>query len=67
MPDKRLIRMSDVEQRPHEFLWEDRIGLGELTVLEGSPGSGKSCITNDLAARVTTGRPKIEIVEKRAG
>ena len=57
MPDKRLIRMSDVEERRHKYLWEDRIGLGELTVLEGSPGSGKSCITNDLAARVTTGRP----------
>ncbi|MCH8047130.1 MAG: AAA family ATPase [Planctomycetes bacterium] len=57
MTDERLVRLNTVVERPHEDLWEDRIGLGSLTILEGPPGSGKSCVTNDLAARVTTGRP----------
>src|SRR5579872_438102 len=35
------------------WLWEGRIPLGALTVLDGDPGMGKSFITLDLATRVT--------------
>lgn len=35
------------------WLWEGRIPLGALTVLDGDPGMGKSFITLDLAAHVT--------------
>lgn len=57
MTDHRLIRLNQVTERERSFLWQDRIILGELTLLDGDPGSGKSGITYDLAARVTTGRP----------
>jgi archaellum biogenesis ATPase FlaH len=39
-----------------EWLWEGRIPLAKLTVIDGDPGTGKSAVTIDLAARVSTGR-----------
>jgi hypothetical protein len=39
------------------WLWHRRIPLGMLALLDGDPGIGKSLITTDLAARVSTGRP----------
>ncbi len=39
------------------WLWNNRIAFGQITVLAGNPGLGKSLITLDIAARVTTGRP----------
>ena len=53
---RRLIRLNDVIERQPSFLWQDRIVLGGLTVLDGDPGSGKSRITYDIAARVSAGR-----------
>jgi hypothetical protein len=38
------------------WLWQGRIPLGNITVLDGDPGLGKSVFTTDLAARVTVGR-----------
>jgi hypothetical protein len=34
-----------------------RLALGKLALLEGDPGLGKSFVTLDLAARLSTGRP----------
>jgi hypothetical protein len=50
------VLMSDVEAEAVTWLWDRRIPLGKLTLLEGDPDKGKSVITMDLAARVTTGR-----------
>jgi len=47
--------MADVQAETVEWLWQDRIPLGKLTILDGDPSLGKSVITMDLAARVTTG------------
>jgi hypothetical protein len=55
--DRWLIRVSEVRPRPQAWLWEGRIPVGSLTLLEGDPGQCKSAITYDLTARVTTGRP----------
>lgn len=49
--------LSDITSEPLHWLWEKRIPLGKLTTLDGDPGLGKSLLTLDLAARVTTGRP----------
>jgi hypothetical protein len=54
--DEVGVLMSDVTAERVEWLWDGRIPLGKLTVLDGDPGLGKSLITMDLAARVTTGR-----------
>lgn len=56
-PGPVLIRMSDVEPREVSWLWPGRIPLGRITLLVGRPGEGKSFITIDAAARVTTGTP----------
>ena len=39
------------------WLWQGRIPLGTITLLDGDPGLGKSLITLDLAGRVTRGLP----------
>src|SRR5215208_1921626 len=50
------IMLSEVQAESVEWLWERRIPLGKITVLDGDPGLGKSVLTTDLAARATTGR-----------
>jgi hypothetical protein len=50
------VRLSDVQEEPLEWLWPLRIPLGKLTLLAGDPGLGKSFMTIDMAARVSTGR-----------
>lgn len=50
-------RLSDVQPEELEWLWPGRIPLGKLTLLAGDPGLGKSFVTCDIAARVSSGRP----------
>ncbi len=50
-----LVRLSDVKPEPVQWLWPSRIPLGKLTVVAGDPGLGKSFVTLDFAARVSTG------------
>lgn len=52
-----LIRLSDVKPERLQWLWPGRIPLGKLTVIAGDPGLGKSLITLDMAARVSSGTP----------
>ena len=40
-----------------DWLWPTRIPIGQLTLLIGDPGVGKSLFAADLAARVSAGRP----------
>ena len=47
--------MDDVDVTAIEWLWEQRIPLA-LSVFLGDPDMGKSLVTLDLAARVSTGR-----------
>ena len=49
-----LLCLADVEARPVPWLWYGRIPLGRLALLVGRPGPGKSFLTCDLAARVST-------------
>lgn len=55
-PGAVLRRLSDIQPVPVHWLWPSRIALGKLTLIVGDPGLGKSLLTLDLAARVTTGR-----------
>ncbi|MEJ5342972.1 MAG: AAA family ATPase [Thermogutta sp.] len=52
-----IINLEEVVARPVEWLWDKRIPLGRITLLVGKPGQGKSFLTCDFAARVTTGTP----------
>jgi energy-coupling factor transporter ATP-binding protein EcfA2 len=50
-----LVPASSIKVKPVHWLWEDRIPLGELTLLAGREGIGKSTIAYTLAAWITTG------------
>ena len=47
--------LSEISPEEIEWLWPGRLPLGKLAVLDGDPGLGKSVVTLDLAARVSTG------------
>jgi len=49
------VAFSAIEPEPVKWLWRHRIPLGKLTVIDGDPGLGKSALTVDIAARVSTG------------
>jgi AAA domain-containing protein/bifunctional DNA primase/polymerase-like protein len=51
------IPLWQVPEARIQWLWPGRIPLGTLTLLDGDPGLGKSLLTLDLIARVTTGQP----------
>ncbi len=42
-------------QQPQDWLWPNRIPLGQLTLIAGYPSSGKTSIALDIAARVSRG------------
>lgn len=39
-----------------DWLWQHKVALGKLTLLDGDPDLGKSLITLDLAARLSRGK-----------
>jgi len=49
--------LADVHAEPVAWLWRGRLAKGKLSLLIGDPGYGKSMVTLDIAARVTTGSP----------
>ncbi|MCL2647108.1 MAG: AAA family ATPase [Phycisphaerales bacterium] len=56
-PRAVLTCMADVEPRDIQWLWPGRVPLGRITLLVGRPGEGKSFLTTDMAAHITTGTP----------
>lgn len=51
-----LVCLADVEPREVQWLWPGRVPLGRITLLVGRPSEGKSFLTTDMAARITSGR-----------
>src|SRR5712691_9907131 len=49
--------LSEVETQEITWLWEKRIPMSKITVLDGDPGMGKSLIAAHIAACVSTGQP----------
>jgi archaellum biogenesis ATPase FlaH len=47
--------LSEVEPERVEWLWDGRLPFGKLAVLDGDPGLGKSVVTLDVAARLSSG------------
>lgn len=47
--------LTEVQSKPVHWFWEGRIPLGKVTLLDGEPGSGKSLLALDLAARASRG------------
>ena len=53
----QVVSLADVEAERIDWLWDGHLPLGKLVVLDGDPGVGKSTVSLDIAARVTTGEP----------
>jgi hypothetical protein len=53
---KPFTLLSRIAGEQGEWLWRDRIPAGDLTLFDGDPGTNKSSVALDLAARVSTGR-----------
>ncbi|MEZ0355503.1 AAA family ATPase [Mycobacterium sp. SA01] len=50
----QLTRLSDVKPERVEWIWRGWIPAGKLVTLDGDPGLGKSTLSDDFSARVTT-------------
>src|SRR5437016_14472977 len=48
---------SQITEQSVGWLWRGRLPVGKLTILDGDPGLGKTLLTLDFCARVTTGKP----------
>ena len=51
----RIVCFSEVEPEEVKWLWWPRIPKNKLTLISGDPGSGKTFLAIDIAARVTRG------------
>lgn len=56
-PDRSpsIIRIEDVIAEPVDWLWSDRIPKGNITMIDGDPGQGKSWLTLAITSAVTRG------------
>lgn len=51
----RLLDLANVTPTAIRWLWPGRFALGRLSSVTGRPGDGKSLLSIDMAARITTG------------
>jgi len=58
MSDAALVieSLDTLPARPVSWLWPGRLARGKLVMFDGDPGLGKSMVTLDLCARISTGR-----------
>ncbi|NLG65123.1 MAG: AAA family ATPase [Actinobacteria bacterium] len=52
-----LLPMDQVQPAAVEWLWQDRLPRGKLSVIAGDPGLGKSYLTLRIAATISSGGP----------
>ena len=55
MPSQKLMKMSEVEPEEVEWIWENRIPKGFMTLIFGMPGTMKSYISIALAVAGSVG------------
>src|SRR6266487_908448 len=61
------VKLSEVETQQIDWLWQRRVPLGKITLLDGDPGIGKSLLAITIAACVSTGRPMPDGTPGRQG
>ena len=54
-PETFCLPLTEFDTEPRQWLWPGRLELGQLTLIGGESGSGKSLVACDLAARTTSG------------
>ena len=50
-----MVQVSEVAMRPVRWVWPRRIARGKVTIISGLPFLGKSLISTDISARITSG------------
>lgn len=55
-PEPVVVQLSSIRPELIRWLWPRRLARGKLNLVIGDPGLGKSLLTVDVTARVTTGR-----------
>lgn len=55
MAQLKLIKMSDIQSEPVDWLWEPYIPRGAITLIQGDGGEGKTTVSLAIAAAVSTG------------
>jgi len=55
-PILNVVRMADVQAQKVSWLWQNRIALRAIAILEGIEGEGKSTLLAALTAGITCGR-----------
>ena len=55
VPKLNITNLSKVDSEPIEWLWPKVLPKGCFVLLGGPPEQGKSTVTLDIAARITTG------------
>jgi len=56
-----FVYLCDLQPRPVEWLWEDRLACGTLAMISGVPGSGKTWIALAIAAALSRGQDPIHL------
>lgn len=49
--------LADVRPERVQWLWDHRVARGKVSLWQGNPGQGKSMVTVEITAAVTTGAP----------
>lgn len=55
-PEPVLVGLEKVTPEEIAWLWPSHFARGKVNFLVGDPGVGKSCLSLDVAARISTGR-----------
>src|SRR5215831_4606870 len=50
-----LLNLADVQREDVQWVWQGRIPRGKLTLFDGDPGTGKTCVSLAIATAVTRG------------
>ncbi len=61
------VKLSEIKTQQIDWLWQRRIPLGKITILDGDPGMGKSLLAINIAACISTGRPMPDDTPGRQG
>src|SRR6266508_1680192 len=55
--EPRITFLTDIEEERVRWLWLRRLVYGKINIWDGDPEGGKSLVSLDVAARVSTGYP----------
>ena len=57
IPAKLTVGLSEITPKKVDWLWENVVAAGFISIFAGRTGMGKSFVTCDFAARLTRGEP----------